>query len=285
MKIKKFRTKLRLTQEDLAKQLGTTQQTIARWESGKTGVPPKYLKDLAIFLGCSVAQLLESNGTSKRENVDEGSLPYGTIKLRFDDCLDNEENAQIYAFPISEAERIRVLHQLADYDVFESKSTTGWINFTTLDYRFIFLNANTISSVEMLSDDVEAMPAYEHEEVYKALLEIQEGVLSQSDDAPYSDALLRRCEHLMQIYNEEDEDFYRNMCIIVESIKGQRNTYFAEDEVITDIKNIELAGKNISSGTFLNLHDEGWYRSRHFRLSSLRLIMVPLLRYYADIEE
>ena len=57
--IKILRNEARLTQAELAEMLGTTQQTIARWESGKSEPNITALKDLAMIFGCSVGDLLE----------------------------------------------------------------------------------------------------------------------------------------------------------------------------------------------------------------------------------
>jgi transcriptional regulator with XRE-family HTH domain len=47
-RLKQCRTEIGLTQQQLAAMLDTTQQTIARWESGKTAIPSAILNDLAM---------------------------------------------------------------------------------------------------------------------------------------------------------------------------------------------------------------------------------------------
>ena len=65
-RLRELRESLRLTQEELAKSLNTTQQTIARWESGKSQPNISALKDLAVIFGTSVDDLLEYSKSGKK---------------------------------------------------------------------------------------------------------------------------------------------------------------------------------------------------------------------------
>src|SRR3712207_6626153 len=87
-KLKELRTRYGMKQKDIADQLGTTQQTIARWESGHTAIPVGQLKDLAVFLGCSVDELL---GVEPRRDgrprpqfaAADHEVPFGTARFVF----------------------------------------------------------------------------------------------------------------------------------------------------------------------------------------------------------
>ncbi|GAB6721564.1 hypothetical protein BOVMAS33_14350 [Streptococcus uberis] len=63
----------KLTQEELAKEIGVTKLTISRWENDETQIKPEKAKILADYFGVSVGYLL---GYSKNKNVD--------FKLNFD---------------------------------------------------------------------------------------------------------------------------------------------------------------------------------------------------------
>ena len=67
--IKILRNEARLTQAELAEMLGTTQQSIARWESGKSEPNITALKDLAMIFGCSVGDLLEMSEYQRPSSV------------------------------------------------------------------------------------------------------------------------------------------------------------------------------------------------------------------------
>ena len=59
MKIKEAREAKGWTQERLAIELSTTQQTIQRWESEQTAVKSTQLKELSRVLGVTVSYLLD----------------------------------------------------------------------------------------------------------------------------------------------------------------------------------------------------------------------------------
>ncbi|MGH8685483.1 MAG: helix-turn-helix transcriptional regulator, partial [Nitrosospira sp.] len=57
-RLRELRVMFNLTQEDLAAILKVTQQTIARWETGKAEPNLAALRDLAVILDTSVDELL-----------------------------------------------------------------------------------------------------------------------------------------------------------------------------------------------------------------------------------
>ncbi|MCU0569970.1 MAG: helix-turn-helix domain-containing protein [Oculatellaceae cyanobacterium Prado106] len=58
IRLKQCRSVVGLTQQQRSEMLHTTQQTIARWESGKTAIPSAVLKELAICLSCQIEDIL-----------------------------------------------------------------------------------------------------------------------------------------------------------------------------------------------------------------------------------
>jgi len=73
-RLKELRQSLGLTQEALAKALQTTQQTIARWETGKAEPNLSSLRDLAMIFGTSVDDVVGSNPISKRVTTNTYTL-------------------------------------------------------------------------------------------------------------------------------------------------------------------------------------------------------------------
>ena len=69
MKIKEAREAKGWSQERLAVELSTTQQTIQRWESGQTAVKSTQLKELSRILGVTGSYLLDIE-QEQSQNVD-----------------------------------------------------------------------------------------------------------------------------------------------------------------------------------------------------------------------
>lgn len=285
--------------------LKVSQQTIARWEGGAE-IPSKYLKDLAIVLGCRVADLLPgsdgaSGGLAARlsdEDDEQGDTPYGTARLVFmplagsppakGDEIDDDEADERYDYPIGEREMRRLRCRLA---MREDKAT--WFGFETLDNRDVYVNRSALESFQMIGDDVIQMPSFDHEEVYRALSDhkmrdILEGRADPeelaAEDAPYSDALVERCLELVEEWGGLEETFDRMSSITIETLAGRRESLLTEDEALQEVG---LLGIEIDSSAFDNdspmsewmydLCTEGYYRTTYYRLGALRLIEVPLL--------
>jgi transcriptional regulator with XRE-family HTH domain len=161
MGLKELRQHRQLTQQALAEMLGTTQQTIARWESGKNAIPSTYLQKVASSLGVGVEQLLGANADKdKQETRDESFAvkqykePFGTLRvqLRFG----------VREYPISVVQRDKVMKNLHQLD-------KDWLAFTALDNRIVLINPVYIRSLDLITDDFEQMPLYASPEAYKVL--------------------------------------------------------------------------------------------------------------------
>ena len=66
-KIKQYRLSVGLTQKELAEALGTAQNTISQYESGKRMPTVKKLVALSSLLGCSISELTYSEGAGSHE--------------------------------------------------------------------------------------------------------------------------------------------------------------------------------------------------------------------------
>lgn len=65
--LKHIRKEKGLSQEALALDMGVSQQSVAKWESGKSLPRASTLTHLAQVLGCSVDELLDCNAAGKAE--------------------------------------------------------------------------------------------------------------------------------------------------------------------------------------------------------------------------
>ncbi|MBU9291636.1 helix-turn-helix transcriptional regulator [Burkholderia multivorans] len=293
MDLKKARNELRVTQQVIAERIGVSQQTIARWESGKSEIPAKYLKDLAILFGCSVSDLLDKGRKSLRSESDS-DVPFGTLHIRFQRSAvqparqpaasDNEamvdESTRDRYFPITDGERDRLVTLLDKGGV--SSEPMGWISFSSLDNRLVFVNPREIERIAFVSDDVEAMPSYEHVEVYKLAREVAFGNVPSDEElndesCPYSLSLAQKAKCVVDELGEVAALWLDG--VAVDSIHGEREYFYLDDATLADLHGLELEGEYASQDTFLNLYAEGYYRSTFFRLGSLRSIEVPLDRY------
>lgn len=72
--IKKYRTEKGCTQEELAKAVGVSRQSIARWENGWVVPTLFYAKRLAEHFGITVEELMD--GKVKAEEKVDAPLPF-----------------------------------------------------------------------------------------------------------------------------------------------------------------------------------------------------------------
>lgn len=67
--IKLYRKQSKLTQEQLAQKIGTTQDTISLWELGKSKPDFDSIRQLCIIFGISADELLEIETETQRKQV------------------------------------------------------------------------------------------------------------------------------------------------------------------------------------------------------------------------
>lgn len=170
-KIRQLREAKKLTQTDLAEKLNTTQQTIQRWESGKTNISSDSLKELVIILDCSVDELLgiaeysrtrystwflsESEKKSRQKLIGN----YGGVYLKM------QKIPQIKDYPIDD-----IAAQLIDGyfpEIDRGSLDFNWIYFETMDNKIVFVNLRALKSVKIYTDHYEAAPPFSHPEVYR----------------------------------------------------------------------------------------------------------------------
>jgi transcriptional regulator with XRE-family HTH domain len=150
-RIKQLREQSKYTQSELADMLGTTQQTVGRWEKGQSEPNIQTLKDLALIFGTSVDDLLGTNPLSDKpisthlmRNYGGESAHdafWGNIGIR----LPNSVHTKWY--PITESEKTRIRNCLS--------SERTWILITTLNNRALAVNLKNISRLWLLDDNAD----------------------------------------------------------------------------------------------------------------------------------
>jgi DNA-binding XRE family transcriptional regulator len=314
--IKFLRTQVGAPQRWLAEQVGVSQQTIARWEGG-SDVPTKYLRDIAVALSCTIADLVEGGEpqsymarlAAKRAGrfdgeIDDSGVEFGTLRLRFlpsvrellsppgsDDPPSRPQFEREY--PISSGERHRLGQGLDD----RGERFPTWFSFLSLDNRLVFVNRSQLESLEMVHDDIEATPHYEHEEIYRALgdhrvqrvLEGDEPIEAfDAEDAPYSRTTIERCFALAETLGGVTELLNQVNYIFAETIDGRVLELYSDPDTNTfqelSLLEIELdavwaADEPVVDDWLVELGSEGWERSSLYRLGALRVIEVPLQKH------
>ena len=244
--IKILRNEARLTQAELAEMLGTTQQTIARWESGKSEPNITALKDLAMIFGCSVGDLLEMSEYQRPSSVRLHWMGnsfdgfWGHFGVRLDG------GGHTRWFPISAGESQRIRRCLSSAEV------GPWVSVWTLNNRVLYVNTNNVSRVLLVDDDCDPQEDWEHKdqalgfeqgiasEIFRALeslLETEDDLEAWETDASdnYKATVLDFVEK-----SELDRDNIETLLFHthVYLSNGDRLSYWADD---TDLYNLDFS--------------------------------------------
>lgn len=275
-KLKDLRTRVGLTQRQVAEHLETTQQTVQRWESGQTKIPASHLKDLSVLFGCSIDALLGVDARLKRRA--EGfararhDTPWGTLKVRF--AFGERE------YPIDEQQHDDLLREF--HSAVELARPNGWVQFTALDNRLVFLNPAFISEIETVTDDEEAMPFFASPEAYQAL----------SKHNPLAEAgplLQEECTRLLMHLNVGSPQGVPDLSEAYEKLNslevirgdGKSITPYLSDDVATSVFILE-GQREIEPNAFLTVSaEEGHYHS--VNLATVAAIEVPVEAYLAHM--
>lgn len=271
--LRAIREKQRLPIVDAAEPLGIEVGELERWEKGLDGAPAQILRDCAIFYGVNVSDLtgVEAPVESARdwpfalEKV--GEAAYGTLKVGF--RWGERE------YPIDERARASLINGIARFDAQGEDQPAQWLHTWTLDNRILFINLDHVDSIDLIGDDAEAMPPYEHPEVYLALesLDIEEveagPVLQRAIDqiveaADSLDEVIRPLRHSLTI-TSDGRELWHHMLEGADSL-GAYILTLTHDMVV-------------ARNAMLEFSSEGYYAARFINLSRAAVIEFPAERY------
>jgi transcriptional regulator with XRE-family HTH domain len=268
MNLKELRLRKMLTQKALADAMKTTQQTVARWESGKTVLNAEQIKELCTVLNCTAKQLL--GDMRKQSDVGRAAhlfpvpgAPYGTLKVSL--MKGSKE------YPIDNATRDDLLVQLSEmYSERADQSDVLWLGIWTLDNRYLIINPRHVRKVELISDDVEAMPGYETDDVYLALT----GWPALSADSRTAEA----CKTLIdELGLEAVQTSVLEYCVTYDD--GREHRADLTDGTAHSLWEMTSLAQADNRNCFVEVEEEGFERSTYVNVSTIAMIELPATRF------
>jgi hypothetical protein len=270
--LKGLLSKSALRKADIASSMRVPESTISEWEHSLDGATPLQVRDLAFLLDSTVdalrgaeASTMELGDGTFAAHVPKGKF-YGTLKVTL---AGND-----LEYPVDEAARETLLLQLQDFDIQEYDKKADWISASTMDNRIVFANVSFLQQIELLGDDVEQMPSYEHPEVYNALAdwELEEEI---------GPAIRWRCE---RIFEEADPDAVIQAVTHTRMVMGDGSIVWQpliEEEDTLAYFLVDLEGASgLARNRLVRVVDEGYFRARYVNLSNVAVIEVPANRYF-----
>jgi transcriptional regulator with XRE-family HTH domain len=281
-KLKELRTRVGFTQKELAEKLGTTQQTVARWESEHTGIPVAMLKDIAVLFGRSVDDLLGVERWPHQRKAaavaqTNHAIPWGTLAIKF--AFGTRE------YPIDESQRGQ-LRRAVRPDDYEFKGQKGWLEFTALDNRLVILNVNSLMEVHLVSDAAEGMPHFASPETYRSLTE-------QTSTEEIGPVVTQERQELIAQLAPEEPDAKKATLIAKAAMSdlrvvfadGREETFYLSQEAVTNIYILQDRLHEVGANVFLVVDEEGDEVLRFVNLSSVAALEVPLEKYLHHIAD
>ena len=113
-RLKELRKEKKLTQEELAQEIGVSKITILRWENGERQIKPEKAQQLADYFGVSVGYLLGYEEAKTLENILKDAEEY--LEMTENDLLSDNYSSRI-KIALSEMTDIPVLKNEIIYNL------------------------------------------------------------------------------------------------------------------------------------------------------------------------
>lgn len=282
----------RLTQAELAEHLGTTQQTIARWESGKAEPNLAALRDLAICLHTTVDNLLGREPILEHQTTNplswltgDKSGYWGNIGLH----LPHSKFSTWYPITTSTMERL--------FGELQSVETATWISFQTLNNKMVICRPTTLHAFTFLDeaedevdgdwevgpDEIEGLP----QEIYECLEYLMwRGLGGGSEEEEFSDNLIACTEDIIKEY-QLNEDRLMQMCVKtrITHTDGTSRLLYASSKQLADIMFYFDIGIDSTGSKMLHLDDNDGDHSVFVSLDLISRLEVPLIALKKGLEK
>lgn len=281
--LKALREKSRLTQTELAQRVGTTQQTIARWEAGKAEPNLAALRDLAICLGTTVDGLVGRTSVIAHQTTDpfawisgDESGYWGNIGLR----LPQASFSRWY--PITTTTMRRLSSDL------QSVTADNWISFQTLNNKMVCCRPASVKAFTFLDEaedqiegdwqvgpaDVEGWPM----EIYECLEHLMYERHSVRANDQFSDKLIHLANTLIDDHDLDDEKL-EEMCVDTRVIYTDGTSSFlccSPDRLADIVSQVDL-GFDLDNSAMLHLDDKHGDHSVFISTVLVSLMEFPLI--------
>lgn len=268
MNLKELRSRIGLTQKSLAEQMETTQQTIARWETGKTTLNVDQIRELCMILQCTAEELLgwETDANEVRVSpfsVVGSELPYGTLQIKTTDF--NRE------YPVSEEARKSLLTQMDALGPLNDGSASAWLFARTLNNKLLLINLAHLMKFRLISDDTEAMPSFENAEVYRAL--------EDWPNATLTGKTRQACDELVANLDKE-EGVYRLVSeVSVTYANGSIDCDHLSEATATEWHSAIMGLAGIGQNCFVQIGDDGEEGANFANLGHVAIVEIPANLY------
>ena len=296
-KLKNIRMRFGMKQKDIAEELHTTQQTVARWETGITAIPTAHLKELAVLFGCSSDEILGIRQSSpQRVTAVENSVPWGTLKVRFSGRVqadgsgengDNDDVKNEKFYPIDEGVREQLRRTLhGEAGLTELK---GWLEFPAMDNRLVLLNPTFVTRLRWVSDDVDKMPYWASPITYRDLMERIPGDELGPKVREERDEVIRQLTGISDgapTNQQADQAVIEMRSVKLIYANGWEEKFFLNDDTATSVYYLRQEIDTVGSNTFIWI---GEHKDQQVSIncSSIAAIEVPWEAYsdYLDKDQ
>jgi len=148
-KLKAIRKKFNMTQKDMAKRLNISQQTVAKWESGKIEPSLKHMREIALLFSTSVDDLLDNSNSITTNELGYFPKPKNNKDLHIDGFWGNigirlKSQKTTRWYPISED-----AYEMAFGNI---QSDGSWFTVETLNNKLLFINRKNIIKITLLDE-------------------------------------------------------------------------------------------------------------------------------------
>jgi len=243
MNLKTYRAINRMSQGDLAVNLGVSQQTVARWEKGTIPIKHQQVRAMCVLFGCTADELLgfETDDTEESPSLfaearDYESL-FGFVRLITD--------GGVFDYPIgwdALARYEEILDVYYGQRTMKNHERPNWFHFWTLNNRGVFVNMDTVRKIEFINDNEEAAPYEEHPEVWRSI--------ANSDfKLESSELIAARCDKVLENYGEEETMDMASCAKFVYLDGSIENPLYDQNEELSKLvfrMELECAGKRIT---------------------------------------
>lgn len=269
MKLKELRSRIGLTQKQLAEQMETTQQTVARWETGKTVLNVDQIRDLCVVLECTAEELLgwETDPSEMRTSPFSAvgsELPFGTLRIKMP-RFDRE-------YPVGEEARTSLVSQMDAFRPLSTGGASGWFLAWTLNNKLLLINPAHLMKLRLVSDEVEAMPSFENAEVYRAL-----------EDWPNVSVTGRTrkiCDEVASSLGGEDDvsRFVSEVCVTYSD--GSIDWCNLSEETATEWYGAMMGAESLGQNSFTQIWEDGHDDATFANLGCVALVEIPANLYF-----